>query len=126
MPCGGRGIVYFLMRDECIFCKIISGEIAAQIIYEDQNIIAIPDINPVAPVHILVIPKQHLGRLDTLTEAEMGLAGDCFKAIPLVAEGEEILNHGYRVVLNQGKDSGQEIEHLHLHLLAGKSLKGMG
>ena len=61
-----------------------------------------------------------------MTEAEMGLAGDCFKAIPLVAEGEESLNQGYRVVLNQGKDSGQEIEHLHLHLLAGRSLKGMG
>ena len=114
------------MRDECIFCKIISGEIAAQIIYEDQNIIAIPDMSPVAPVHILVIPKQHLGRLGTLTETEIGLAGDCFKAIPLVAEGEESLNQGYRVVLNQGKDSGQEIEHLHLHLLAGRSLKGMG
>ncbi|MBT18203.1 MAG: histidine triad nucleotide-binding protein [Dehalococcoidia bacterium] len=114
------------MKEDCVFCKIVAGEVPGQKIHEDAKVIAISDINPVAPVHVLIIPKKHLGKLEMLNEEEMEVAGYCFQIAPVVARAKKILNEGYRLVLNQGENAGQELDHLHLHLLAGRNLKGMG
>ncbi len=114
------------MKKDCVFCKIVAGVIPSQTVYEDDKVIAISDINPVAPVHVLIIPKKHLGKLEILNEEEMEVAGYCFQITPVVARAKKILNEGYRLVLNQGDNAGQELDHLHLHLLAGRNLEGMG
>ncbi len=108
--------------EECIFCKIINKEIPSTIEYEDDEIIAFKDIAPVAPIHILVIPKKHIKSLVELEQEDEALIGKIYRIINKLADKYEIKEKGYRVVVNCGEDGVQEVQHLHFHLLAGKHL----
>ncbi len=107
---------------ECIFCKIINGDIPAKKIYEDDDIIAFNDINPVAPIHILVIPKKHISSLAELKLEDEKLIGKIYTVINRIAKQQEFIKSGYRVIVNCGENGGQEVMHLHFHVLAGKKL----
>lgn len=107
---------------DCIFCKIIKGEIPAQIVYEDEELIAFNDINPRAPIHQLIVPRKHIATLNDLTEEESALAGHMLLTARRLTEKANIAKSGYRAVFNCNADGGQEIFHLHLHLLGGRPL----
>lgn len=106
---------------ECIFCKIVKGEIPSKKAYEDDRVLAFYDINPVAPVHILVIPKEHIESLAQVKNEQLELIGYLHGVISHIAKDLN-LDNGYRVVNNCGKDGGQEVDHLHFHLLGGKKM----
>lgn len=106
---------------DCLFCKIINGEIPTNKVYEDDEILAFKDINPKAPVHILVIPKKHISSAKEIKEDDEALIGKIFTVINKIAK-EFNLENGYRIVNNCGEDGGQEVMHLHFHLLGGKKL----
>lgn len=108
--------------DDCIFCKIVKGEIPSEKVYEDDEILAFKDIHPKAPVHILVIPKKHISSAMEIEEQDEALIGKMFTVIKKLAK-EFGLENGYRIVNNCGSDGGQEVMHLHFHLLGGKKLK---
>ncbi len=108
---------------DCIFCKIIAGEIPSNKVYEDEQVLAFRDIQPQAPVHILVIPKAHLSGASAITADNSALVAHIFEVIPKITAAEEITD--YRVVTNQGAEAGQTVHHLHFHILAGTTLKGM-
>ena len=108
--------------NDCIFCKIIKKEIPSNIVYEDEEILAFRDINPVAPVHILVIPKKHIESLVNLKEEDELLIGKIYTVINVIAKQEGIDEKGFRVVVNCGEDGGQEVKHLHFHILGGQKL----
>lgn len=108
--------------EDCIFCKIIKGEIPSTKVYEDDEILAFKDINPAAPIHILVIPKKHIKSLVELEKEGEILVGKIYTVINKIAEEQGVKEKGYRVIVNCGKDGGQEVGHLHFHLLAGKPL----
>jgi len=109
----------------CIFCKIAKGEIPAKVVYEDDLVMAFHDINPQAPVHILVIPKEHIPTVNDLKEEHKELVGHIFSVIQKVAKEMGIAESGYRVLVNCNRDGGQEIYHLHFHLLGGAPLGPM-
>ena len=106
---------------DCVFCKIIAEEITAAKIYEDEYVIAINDINPQAPVHILIMPKAHICCADEITEENGLLVGKCFEAAAKIAAKQGITN-GYRIINNCGEDACQTVRHIHFHLIAGKKL----
>lgn len=106
---------------DCLFCKIVAGEIPSTKVYEDDKILAFRDINPMAPTHILVIPKEHIGGVDELTESNSAVVSHIFAKIAEIAKAEG-LGNGYRVVSNVGEDGGQTVRHLHFHILGGKKL----
>ena len=106
---------------DCIFCKIAAGEIPSNKVYEDERIIAIHDLNPMAPVHVLFIPKEHICCANAVTEENSDVVAHIFSKIPVVAK-ELGLDNGYRIVNNCGEDGGQTVMHLHFHLLGGKKL----
>ena len=108
--------------NNCIFCKIINKEIPSNTVYEDDEILAFRDINPVAPVHILVIPKKHISSLIDLKEDDELLIGRIYTVINKIANEEGIDEKGFRVIVNCGEDGGQEVKHLHFHILGGKKL----
>ena len=108
--------------ENCIFCKIIKGEIPSNKVYEDDEILAFNDINPMAPVHILVIPKKHIESANEIKEEDELLIGKMFTVIKKLAK-ENNLDNGYRIVNNCGEDGGQAVKHLHFHLLGGRKLK---
>ena len=108
--------------EDCIFCKIIKREIPSSIVYEDDDIIAFRDVNPVAPVHILVIPKKHISSLLELNEEDEAVVGKIYTVINKIANQEGIDKNGFRVVVNCGEDGGQVVKHLHFHILGGKKL----
>ena len=108
--------------NDCIFCKIINKEIPSSIVYEDSEILAFRDINPVAPIHILVIPKKHISSVIELTEEDALLIGKIYTAINEITKMEKIDQKGFRVIANCGEDGGQEVKHLHFHILGGKKL----
>lgn len=108
--------------EDCIFCKIIRREVPSTIVYEDEEIIAFKDIQPAAPIHILVIPKKHIPSLVQLEKEDEILIGKIYTIINKIAEEQGVLDKGYRVIVNCGQDGGQEVGHLHFHLLAGKRL----
>ena len=108
--------------EDCIFCKIIKGEIPSTKIYEDENVLAFKDINPAAPIHILVVPKQHIENVLEINEENKEIASNIFLAINKIARQLGIDKDGFRIINNCGKDAGQEVMHLHFHLLAGKQL----
>jgi histidine triad (HIT) family protein len=110
------------MSKDCIFCKIAKKEIKAAIEYEDESIIAFSDKNPQAPVHVLIIPKQHIGRVNDITDDSMALMGKMAMASKEIARKRGISDSGYRLVVNCGKDAGQLVEHLHMHLLGARGL----
>ncbi|RLD16534.1 MAG: histidine triad nucleotide-binding protein [Caldiserica bacterium] len=104
---------------ECIFCKIIKREIPSEIVKEDDLAIAFKDINPQAPVHILIVPKKHIASISEMKEEDENLIGHLFNMAREIAQ-ELGLSSGYRLVINNGKDAGQEVFHIHLHLLSGR------
>jgi len=106
----------------CIFCQIAKKELPAAIIYEDENIVAFKDINPIAPIHYLIIPKKHIDSVNQLEPEDKELVGELFLVAKKIAKTEGIADNGYRLVFNVGKNSGQMVDHLHLHLLGGKKL----
>ena len=107
---------------DCLFCKIIKGEIPSNKVYEDDEILAFKDINTAAPIHILVIPKKHITSLAHLEKEDEAIVGRIYGVINKIAEEQGVKEKGYRVIVNCGKDGGQEVMHLHFHLLAGKQL----
>lgn len=108
----------------CIFCKIISGEIPSEKIYESDKIIAFRDINPVAPEHILIVPVKHIPNLEAADESDLDILGELFIAAKSIAAARSLDGKGYRLILNNGKTAGQEVPHLHLHLLGGRDSLG--
>lgn len=108
--------------NDCIFCKIIKKEIPSKIVYEDDEILAFHDVNPVAPVHILIIPKKHIETLVDLKAEDEILIGKIYSIINKIAEQEGISEKGFRVIVNCKEDGGQEVKHLHFHLIGGKKL----
>ena len=106
---------------DCLFCRIIAGEIPSDKVYEDPDVYAFRDINPQAPVHVLVVPKTHIDSVNSLNASNIALAAKCLEAIPGIAAAEG-LTGGYRVVSNCGDDAGQTVKHLHFHILGGKRL----
>jgi len=106
---------------DCLFCKMARGEIKPEVVYEDNKVLAFKDINPKAPVHILVIPKVHVATLNDLEDME--IAGLLLKTVAKLAAQEGIAESGYRTIINCNSDGGQEVYHLHLHLLGGKKIK---
>ena len=107
----------------CIFCKIVNGDIPSNKVYEDDKILAFRDINPQAPTHILVIPKEHISSLNEVNESNVGIVAHIFLMIPKIAASEGLTN-GYRLVSNCGHDACQTVPHLHFHILGGKQLVG--
>ena len=107
-------------NENCLFCKIIKGEIKSDIKYEDENTLAFSDINPQAPVHILVIPKKHV---TVLNDASDEIVAQCISAAKKLARDMQIAEPGYRVVINCNRSGGQEVYHLHVHLLGGRQMK---
>lgn len=103
-------------------CKIIKGEIPSEKVYEDEDILAFKDIEPAAPIHILVIPKKHIDSLAQIQEVDETVIGKIYRVINIIAQEQGFKENGYRVIVNCGKDGGQEVMHLHFHLLAGKKL----
>ncbi|MDQ6689359.1 MAG: histidine triad nucleotide-binding protein [Gemmatimonadota bacterium] len=108
------------MAESCIFCKIARGEIPAKMVVNNKEIAAFRDLNPQAPVHILIIPKKHIKSLDDVTDSE--LLGRMMSMAAAIARQEKIAKTGYRTVINTGNDGGQSVEHLHLHLLGGRQM----
>lgn len=105
---------------DCIFCKIALGEITSQKVYEDEKILAFNDLNPIAPVHILIIPKEHISSADELNEKNSNIVGYIFEVASKIAKDKKL--DGYRIINNCGKNGGQSVNHLHFHLLGGKKL----
>lgn len=108
--------------EECLFCKIINKEIPSSIVYEDENILAFDDINPQAPTHILFIPKEHFASLNQIPEEKKDILSDLLLKARQIAQEKGIARRGYRLVLNTERDSGQEVFHIHLHLLGGRRM----
>lgn len=107
---------------DCIFCKIIHKEIPSTILYEDEEIIAFKDIHPATPIHILVIPKKHIPSLAEIEKEDEEVIGKIYGVINKIAEEQGVKDKGYRVIVNCGEDGGQEVGHLHFHLLAGMKM----
>ena len=108
--------------DDCLFCKIVKGEIPSEKVYEDDEVLCFKDINPAAPIHILVIPKKHITNLLEVEPEDGKLISKIYEVINKLAKDLKIDKEGFRVIVNCGKDAGQEVMHLHFHLLAGKKL----
>ncbi len=108
--------------EDCIFCKIIKKEIPSEIVYEDERVIAFKDVNPAAPIHILVVPKKHIVNLLEVSKEDSDLISYMYQVINTIAIENGFAENGFRVIVNCGKDSGQEVMHLHFHVLAGKKL----
>jgi histidine triad (HIT) family protein len=107
---------------DCLFCKIRDGEIPADIVYSDDHCLAFRDLHPAAPVHVLIIPRRHIASLNEVDAAGAEIIGALFAAVPAVAAELGVAEGGYRVVVNCNADAGQEIFHLHFHLLGGRQL----
>ena len=107
---------------ECVFCNILSGKTPAEFVYENERIVAFRDINPQAPVHVLVVPRKHIPTTNDVQPEDAELLGEMILVARQVAEKEGIAESGYRLVMNCNENSGQEIYHLHLHVLGGRRL----
>ena len=108
---------------DCLFCKIAAGEIPSTKVYEDDLVYAFRDIEPQAPVHVLIIPKQHIASLNEINDENCAIVGHIFKVAAEIAKSEGIAEDGYRVVTNIGENGGQTVKHLHYHMLGGRSLQ---
>ena len=107
---------------DCIFCKIVSGDIPAEKIYENDSVIAFQDLNPQAPLHALVIPKKHISTINDLTAEDTALVGEMFLAAKQVAADKGLSERGYRTVMNCNAEAGQTVFHIHLHVLGGRAM----
>lgn len=108
--------------EDCIFCKIIKGEIPSEKVYEDEDILAFNDIDPAAPIHVLIIPKKHIENIMEIEKEDNELMAKMLNAVQEVAKKLNVNETGFRLITNCGPDSGQEVMHLHFHLLAGKKM----
>ena len=110
------------MTSDCIFCKIIAGEIPGQFVYHDEQVVAFRDIHPMAPTHILIAPRKHIDSVHHADASDEPLLGHLFTAACLIAAQEKVSQSGYRLVVNTGAGAGQTVFHIHMHLLAGKPM----
>ena len=111
-----------MKKEDCIFCKIINKEIPSTIVYEDDEVIAFEDINPIAPVHVLIIPKEHIEMVTELNEENSKFLPKIYLIANKIAEIKGIKEKGFRIIVNCGEDGGQEVHHIHFHLIGGKKL----
>ncbi len=107
---------------DCLFCKIVDGEIPADIVFESETAVAFRDINPQAPTHVLVIPRKHIATINDIKPADEAIVGSLYSAAREIAEAEGIADAGYRAVMNCNEQAGQTVFHIHLHVLGGRSL----
>ncbi len=107
---------------ECVFCRIVAGELPSDILYQDDEVMAFRDINPLAPTHVLIIPKRHINSLADLSDGEAQIIGHMAEVANRLARQEGIARKGYRLVVSSGEDGGQVVPHLHMHLLGGRRL----
>jgi histidine triad (HIT) family protein len=107
---------------ECLFCGIVAGRVKANVVYQDDAIVAFKDIAPRAPVHILIIPRKHLASVTDVGEQDRNLVGQIFQVAAKLAREQGIADSGYRIVVNSGADAGQSVFHLHYHLLGGRRM----
>jgi histidine triad (HIT) family protein len=108
---------------DCLFCGIISGEVKGEVVYQDSSVVAFKDINPKAPVHLLIVPRKHIATLLDVEQKENGLIGDVLYTAAKLARDHGISEDGFRVVLNCGAGAGQSVFHIHFHLLGGRALR---
>lgn len=108
---------------DCIFCKIAEKNIPAKVIYEDEHAIAFEDINPQAPVHVLVIPRKHISTIIDIKDEDMSLLGHLFNVVNVIAAQKEVDKSGFRIVLNCNEEAGQTVFHIHLHVLGGRQMQ---
>ena len=113
------------MSDDCLFCKIVKGEIPSGKVYEDEELFAFDDIHPKGPVHILIIPKKHYATLNDIPDGEFGFVSKVFRLAKKLAKEKGVDQSGYRTLVNTMKDSGQEVFHIHWHVIGGKKLGPM-
>jgi len=111
-----------LSGGDCLFCRIVAGEIPSEKVYEDEHVTAFKDIHPQAPVHILVIPNRHIPSLAEMSPADKELFGHLLFAVKEIAAASGLSERGYRLVVNCGKDAGQAVSHVHFHLLGGRQM----
>ena len=111
-----------MLDENCIFCKIIKGEISSTKVFEDDKILAFKDINPVAPVHVLIIPKCHIANTNEINNENGNYISHIYEKIGDIAKEVGVYESGYRIICNCGEDAGQEVKHLHFHLIGGRSL----
>jgi histidine triad (HIT) family protein len=109
---------------DCIFCKIINGDIPSDRVFESERILAFRDINPAAPEHILVVPKKHIKNLESSDESDREYLADIFYAVKNIAQLKSLTDKGYRIILNNGRAAGQEVDHIHMHILGGRENMG--
>ena len=109
--------------DQCIFCKIVRGEMPSTIVYKDEQVTAFRDINPVAPTHILVVPNEHIASTNEVSEQDEQLLGHMLTVVKSIADEESITDTGYRLIINTGPDANQVVFHLHLHIIGGQRMK---
>lgn len=110
------------MHNDCLFCKIISGEVPSDKIYEDEKVYAFSDISPQAPIHIIIVPKEHISSVNEIYDDNADVVGHIFAVAAKLAKEKDFANDGYRIVNNCGEHGGQTVGHLHFHLLAGRNL----
>ena len=111
-----------MSESDCLFCKFASGAISVERVHDDELCFAIRDIQPLAPVHLLIVPKQHIASANDLSDAHAALLGCMFSVAKQLATSEGLSERGYRLVFNTGRDAGQSVFHLHLHVLGGRNL----
>ena len=108
------------LNADCLFCKIVAGDIPADIVYESETAIAFRDINPQAPTHVLIIPRQHIATINEFEDSDQAIVGSLYSAAREIAAAEGIADEGYRAVMNCNEGAGQTVFHIHLHLLGGR------
>jgi histidine triad (HIT) family protein len=114
------------METDCLFCKIVNRELPADVVFEDDELVAFNDISPQAPTHTLIIPKRHIATVNDLTEAEINLPGEMILRARALADEKGIAESGYRLIMNCNAEGGQTVYHIHLHLLGGRQLRALG
>ena len=107
---------------DCLFCKLVAGNIPATIVYQNEHLIAFKDITPQAPTHVLIVPRRHIGTLNDLSPADDGLVGEMVRTAAVIAQENGHADRGYRTIFNCNADAGQTVFHLHLHLLGGRKM----
>ena len=112
--------------NNCLFCKIVDGSAPADVLHRDEYVTVFRDIHPAAPTHVLIVPNRHIASINDLEESDAALMGRLLVAAKQVAAREEIAESGYRLIVNTGPHSGQVVFHLHLHLIGGRPLRGLG
>ena len=110
------------MEDSCLFCKIVAGQVPASFVHEDDRAVAFEDINPQAPQHVLIVPREHIESLNDVSKGDEPLIGHLLRVASQIADQRGIGDSGFRTVVNTGPDAGQSVEHVHVHLLGGRSM----